>query len=216
VLPGFLEGHVSIQDEAAQLAVSLLPLESGLRVLDACCAPGGKTCHMLESEPQLKQVIALDNDATRLPRVRENIARLNLSAMVVHGDGCVPETWWDGELFDRILLDAPCSALGVIRRHPDIKLLRNPEDIDDLAKTQAALLHSLWPLLRPGGFFLYATCSIIKQENEKQIQAFLAEYKDAVLVVIDKPWGHWTDYGLQVLPGDFNTDGFFYCLLTKK
>src|SRR5690606_5519286 len=168
------EGGITVQDEAAQLSAGLLDLAPGQRVLDACCAPGGKTGHILETEPDLAEVVALDSDERRLVRVRENLARLNISATILCGDASKPAQWWDGNLFDRILLDAPCSATGIIRRHPDIKLLRTPEDIQRLAVLQGELLDGLWPLLNRGGILLYATCSIMPEENTRVIEAFLA------------------------------------------
>ncbi|MGR9012474.1 MAG: 16S rRNA (cytosine(967)-C(5))-methyltransferase RsmB, partial [Gammaproteobacteria bacterium] len=168
VLPGFADGLVSVQDTAAQLAAGLLDVKPGHRVLDVCAAPGGKTAHILETQPQLTELVAVDIDESRLQRVSENMQRLNLQAKLVVGDAANPESWWDGKPFDRILLDAPCSALGVIRRHPDIKLLRRAEDIGQLQALQQSILQAVWPLLAPGGQLLYATCSILKQENERQ------------------------------------------------
>ncbi|MBA3537459.1 MAG: 16S rRNA (cytosine(967)-C(5))-methyltransferase RsmB [Tatlockia sp.] len=215
-LPGFAEGDVAIQDEAAQLAVTLLDLRPNLRVLDACCAPGGKTCHILETEPDLSVCLALDVDKKRLVRVAENLARLGLEAKLVQGDGMKPESWWDGQLFDRILLDAPCSATGVIRRHPDIKLLRTEGEINKVANLQFALLKSLWPLLAPNGLLVYATCSVMSQENEQQIEGFIAQQSDCQFQTGDKAWGRSTGHGWQILPGDINSDGFFYSVLKKK
>lgn len=213
-LPGFAEGDVSVQDEAAQLAVSLLFLQPGLRVLDACAAPGGKTCHLLEREP-LSRCVALDVDGERLKRVQENTQRLGVSPLLVQGDALDPLSWWDGQFFDRILLDAPCSALGVIRRHPDIKLLRTPDEVKTVVNLQSQLLHALWPLLLPGGLFVYATCSVLKEENEEQMARFLDSHQDGYLVKKDIGWGHDTGFGWQLLPGQFNNDGFFYCVLSK-
>lgn len=215
-LPDFSLGEVSLQDEAAQLAASLLQLKPGLSVLDACAAPGGKTCHILESEPNLKECVALDISESRLARVQENLTRLGLRATLKQGDAATPANWWDGQLFDRILLDAPCSALGVIRRHPDIKLLRTPQEIEQVILTQRALLHSLWPLLRPGGIMVYATCSIIGRENEQQMARFIDENPECALVVSDYSWGHFTGHGWQILPGESDCDGFFYSVLLKK
>lgn len=214
-LPGFATGAVSVQDEAAQLAVSLLDLRPGLRVLDACCAPGGKTCHILESEAALAECVALDIDAQRLQRVRENLTRLQLTARVLTGDALQTSSWWDGSPFDRILLDAPCSATGVIRRHPDIKLLRSPEDIQTISALQAELLERMWPLLKDGGLLLYATCSIMPSENDDQIARFVVQHPDCRFVSGDKPWGLSTGHGWQILPGQANCDGFFYSLLRK-
>lgn len=215
-LPGFAEGEISVQDESAQLAVSLLDLQPSLRVLDACCAPGGKTCHMLEAQPALAACVALDVDAKRLRRVAENLARLQLQATLVQGDGLHPPSWWDGQLFERILLDAPCSATGVIRRHPDIKLLRTEAEITQVVQLQQALLESLWPLLAPQGLLVYATCSLMSEENEQQIARFVGKQHDCHFIAADKPWGRATGHGWQILPGDNNQDGFFYTVLRKE
>ncbi|CDZ75824.1 Ribosomal RNA small subunit methyltransferase B [Legionella massiliensis] len=214
-LPGFKDGEVSVQDESAQIAVSLMALQPKLRVLDACCAPGGKTCHILEAEPELAACFALDVDEKRLARVAENLSRLGLNANLVQGDGLKPESWWDGQLFDRILLDAPCSATGVIRRHPDIRILRSEAEISKVADLQFALLESLWPLLAPQGLLVYATCSVMKQENEQQIAHFLAQHSDGQFMTADYDWGRSTGHGWQILPGEFGGDGFFYSLLKK-
>lgn len=215
-LPGFGQGDASVQDQAAQLAAPELDLKPGLRVLDACCAPGGKTCHILETEPDLKACVALDVEPGRLKRVEENLARLKLKAKVITGDALKPDSWWDGQPFDRILLDAPCSATGVIRRHPDIKLLRTPEDIASVAALQKELLNALWPLLVPGGLLLYATCSIMPEENERQIVEFAESHDDSEICRESRPWARTTNHGWQILPGDNNMDGFFYCVLRKK
>lgn len=212
-LPGFEQGQVSVQDAAAQCAVALLDLKPGLRVLDACSAPGGKTCHILEIEPELEACIALDLDAKRLNRVKENLQRLELQATVMQGDASQPQTWWDGLLFDRILLDAPCSATGVIRRHPDIKLLRRSEEVQAIVQRQKVLLEALWPLLKAGGLLVYATCSIIADENEKQIAAFLKEHPKASVLENKGLCGRTTGHGLQILPGEQEMDGFFYSVL---
>ena len=213
-LPGFAEGEVSIQDGAAQLAARLLAPGPGMRVLDACAAPGGKTCHLLECSPDI-DLTALDVAPDRLERVRENLARLRLSAGLVAGDAADPAGWWDGRPFERILLDAPCSGSGVIRRHPDIKLLRRPADIGALAARQAALLDALWPLLAPGGRLLYATCSVLKAENAGQAAAFLARHPEARAVDLGEPdWGRRSGPGRQLLTGEAGVDGFYYaCLL---
>ena len=214
-LPNFKQGDVSVQDAAAQLAVSLLDLKPGLNVLDACCAPGGKTCHILEAQPNVT-CVGLDIEPSRLARVQDNLNRLHLQATLIQGDGLHPQAWWDGKLFDRILLDAPCSATGVIRRHPDIKLLRTEAEIQAVVSTQYDLLCSLWPLLAPGGRMVYATCSIIPEENAQQIENFVACFPDCDVIVDDKPWGHSTGFGWQILPGEYEMDGFFYCILQKK
>lgn len=215
-LPGFDEGRVSVQDGAAQLAVSLLSLKSGQRVLDACCAPGGKTCHILESEPNLDACVALDVDPKRLKRVGDNLGRLHLAATLLQGDALFPERWWDGKPFDRILLDAPCSATGVVRRHSDIKLLRTDEEIAAVSKIQHAMLRSLWPLLVPGGLMVYATCSVIAEENEKQIMDFVVTQTDCTLIKNKGAWGRPTGHGQQILPGEHGMDGFFYSVLLKE
>lgn len=212
-LPLFAEGWISVQDEAAQLSADLLQLSPNLRVLDACCAPGGKTGHMLELEPSL-QVIALDADERRLGRVRENLTRLDVKATVVCGDGTT-KTWWDGELFDRILLDAPCSATGIIRRHPDIKVLRTPEELDKLGELQVKLLNNLWSLLKPGGVLVYATCSVMPKENTQVIEGFLKRHKDAICNELDVSWGVKQAFGRQLLPSVSWHDGFYYAVLRK-
>ncbi len=215
-LPGFDTGDLSVQDEAAQLAVSLLALKPGLRVLDACAAPGGKTGHILETETALSACVALDIDSKRLSRVHDNLNRLNLQATLLKGDGLHPETWWDGISFDRILLDAPCSATGVIRRHPDIKLLRTSAEITAVARLQHDLLQALWPLLAPGGIMVYATCSVMPEENEQQMAHFIANQEDCHFQTREQPWGHATGHGWQILPGEHNMDGFFYSVLMKN
>jgi len=214
-LPGFSTGEVSVQDSAAQLAAPLLDVKPHQRVLDACCAPGGKTCHLLEIEPTLS-LLALDIESTRLERVQENLTRLNLHATLQQGDALTPETWWNGRLFDRILLDAPCSATGVIRRHPDIKLLRTPQDIETIVQVQQQILAALWPLLAPGGRLVYATCSIMPEENEKQIARFIEQHPDCHHITTSQPWGHSTGHGWQILPGEHDMDGFFYSVLQKQ
>jgi 16S rRNA (cytosine967-C5)-methyltransferase len=213
-LPHFAEGWLSVQDEAAQLSGDLLQLSPNLRVLDACSAPGGKTGHLLELE-STSIVTALDADERRLNRVRENLARLDVSANVICGDGTKPTSWWDGEQFDRILLDAPCSATGIIRRHPDIKVLRTPEELDRLGELQQQLLKNLWPLLKPGGILLYATCSIMPKENTRIIEAFLARQKDASCDQLDVAWGIAQPQGRQLLPQLDGHDGFYYARLRK-
>lgn len=212
-LPGFSEGWVSVQDESAQLAGVLINAKPGERILDACCAPGGKTCHLLELNDDIK-LDALDVDKKRLARVQENLDRIGLSARLMHGDGTQAEQWWDQQLYDHILLDAPCSATGVIRRHPDIKLLRQPEDIDALARLQQRIFNTMWTLLKPGGTILYATCSVMPAENSKQVEAFLSSHPDACLQTIEGHWGHDTGFGRQIFPG--SGDGFFYSLIKKQ
>ena len=215
-LPGFAQGLVSVQDAAAQLAAPLLDPQAGERVLDACAAPGGKTLHLLQQQPALAQLLALDADAQRLQRVQQNLDRAGVSAHLQQGDAGRPEDWWDGLPFDRILLDAPCSATGVIRRHPDIKLLRRPQDLPRLAQTQAQILDALWPLLKTGGMLLYATCSVLKIENAQQIQTFLQQHADARCQPLPTGWGHEQHCGRQILPGEQDMDGFFYALIYKQ
>jgi 16S rRNA (cytosine967-C5)-methyltransferase len=213
-LPGFPEGRLSVQDPAAQLAAPLLQARPGDRVLDACSAPGGKTCHLLERTPGVR-VTALDRSPTRLERVQENLERLNLKARLLAADAAEPSEWWDGRPFDRILLDAPCSATGVIRRHPEIKWLRTPAQVDDAVALQARLLDALWPLLKPGGILVYATCSVLRRENNQQIQAFLADHPDAACTGPDG-FGHPGPPGRQVLPGEQEMDGFYYAVLHRS
>ena len=214
-LPHFNEGYVSVQDEAAQLAPELLELAPHQRVLDACCAPGGKTCHILETEAQLQHVIAVDLEASRMLRVTENLHRLHLSAELKVADVGALSDWWDGQLFDRILLDAPCSATGVIRRHPDIKLLRRDDDLAKLASLQASLLKTLWSTLAPGGVLVYATCSILPEENEQVISDFISRNLDANLDILDVTWGQARSAGRQLFPNPQANDGFYYARLRK-
>ncbi|MGE1151964.1 16S rRNA (cytosine(967)-C(5))-methyltransferase RsmB [Pseudomonas kitaguniensis] len=214
-LPGFAEGWVSVQDEAAQLAADLLDLAPGQRVLDACCAPGGKTCHILEVEKDLAGVVAVDLEAKRLVRVRENLARLGLSADLIAADGRDTATWWDGKPFQRILLDAPCSATGVIRRHPDIKLTRQADDIAALAALQGELLDALWPTLEVGGILLYATCSTLPTENTEVIAAFLARTSGARELDLATAAGIKQPHGRQLLAQEGGHDGFYYAKLIK-
>ena len=215
-LPGFFDGLVSVQDEAAQLAAPLLELSPGQRVLDACCAPGGKTCHMLEQLKGKGEVLAIDVDDDRLLRVEENLERLGLQAQVIAADAADLNVWWDQQPFDRILLDAPCSATGVIRRHPDIKLLRTPADIVKLAALQQRLLQALWPALKPGGILLYATCSTLPEENDGSVQQFLDDMPDANVLPVDTNAGVETPLGRQLLPQVDGHDGFYYAKLQKR
>ena len=216
-LPGFAEGWVSVQDAAAQYAAPLLDPQPGERILDACAAPGGKTAHLLERTHHQARVTALDINPERLHVVETNLARLNLSAALIAGDAAAPETWWDGEPFDRILIDAPCSAAGIIRRRPDIKSLRRDADIPALAARQQTILNTLWPLLRPGGRLLYATCSVFKAENETVAQRFTQEHADAVPALPqDIAWGQASGPGRQVFPGEDDVDGFFYAGWRKR
>lgn len=217
-LPGFDEGRFSVQDPAAQLAVGLLKLAPGHHVLDACAAPGGKTCHILESEPDVK-LIALDRKASRLAHIRENLDRLGFGdseqVSLLAADAANTDDWWDGTPFDRILLDAPCTATGVIRRHPEIKWLRSPDQVTEVVAVQGRLLAQLWPLLKTGGILLYATCSVLQAENSRQIQQFVDHHTDAELLETDATWGQKLDSGRQILPGEAEMDGFFYASLHK-
>ena len=215
-LPGFEQGLVSMQDAAPQLAATLLQTAANQRVLDVCAAPGGKAAHILETQPDLKELLAIDIDARRLDKVTENMLRLGLTARLVVGDAQRPETWWDQHVFDRILLDAPCSATGVIRRHPDIKQLRRASDIQQLVEIQQHILQAVWPLLGSGGIILYATCSILPQENEQQIHDFLESHSDATAIKIEASWGITQQYGRQILPGQNGMDGFYYACIQKQ
>lgn len=215
-IPGFNQGHFSVQDEAAQLCTELLDLAPGQRVLDACAAPGGKTGAILENEPGPAEVVALDSDRDRLGRITENLERIGASARLVAADAGDADSWWDGTAFDRILLDAPCSATGVIRRHPDIKLLRRETDIRELADTQLRLLEACWRTLAIGGRLVYATCSVLHQENSRIIQRFINGHMDAQLVPITLDWGIETGYGRQLITGEREQDGFFYACLEKN
>jgi 16S rRNA (cytosine967-C5)-methyltransferase len=218
-LPGFAEGLVSVQDAAAQLAVDVLGPQPGERLLDACAAPGGKTCHLLERVGGRADVSALDVSEARLGRVRENLERLGLKARVMAGDIARPQAWWDGRPFDRILLDVPCSATGVIRRHPDIKVLRRARDIPALAHRQAEMLAAAWGLLRPGGTLLYTSCSVLRAEDEGVIEGFLASTDDAADLTAGRTEG-WPDRaaagpGRLVQSGEADMDGFYYACLGK-
>lgn len=217
-LPGFENGLVSVQDLGAQSAAPLLAVTSGMRVLDACAAPGGKTSHLLESADL--DLVALDNDAGRLRRVQENLDRLGLTHLpgsrirLLAEDAGKPSLWWDQTPFDRILLDAPCTASGVVRRHPDGKWLKRAEDMQHLAREQSRLLEALWPLLKTGGKMLYATCSLFKAENTDQVTAFLARHPDARREAVENLGAHDGQPGGQILPSP-DTDGFFYARLHK-
>jgi 16S rRNA (cytosine967-C5)-methyltransferase len=201
-----------VQDASAQLAAQILKPESGEIILDACCAPGGKTTHLAELCTDA-QIVAIDSDQNRLTRVDENIERSQLKNIKVMQGDANAKDWWDRQLFDKILLDAPCSATGVIRRHPDIKLLRKPRDIARLCEIQAMILDNLWVCLKPGGTLLYATCSVLKNENERQIINFLERTNDAKHEVINLDWG-MGEIGKQQLPSR-EFDGFYYAKLTK-
>jgi 16S rRNA (cytosine967-C5)-methyltransferase len=225
-LPGFAEGHFSVQDAAAQLAAPLLvkglaPLHGGgrLNILDACAAPGGKTAHLLELVDA--DVTALDIDARRCERIGQNLQRLGLQANIVVGDAGQPDKWWNGALFDAILLDAPCTASGIVRRHPDVRWLRRPTDIAQLAALQAQLLDTLWPLLKPGGRLVYCTCSVFRAEGESQIQTFVAHHTDALLMLSPGhllPQNSASSPAGPTLPDNLagEHDGFYYALLEKR
>lgn len=209
-LPGFAAGAVSVQDAAAQWAAILLDARPGERVLDACVAPGGKAAHILERAPDI-DLVGVDTDGGRLARARDNLARLGLTARVLEGDAGAPESWWDGNAFDRVLVDAPCSATGVIRRHPDIKVRRRPEELPLLMQAQARILAGVWPCVRPGGKLLYTTCSVLPEENQLQMEAFLARHPDAApLPAMPSGAPAW-----QIAPGESEMDGFYYAGLCK-
>jgi 16S rRNA (cytosine967-C5)-methyltransferase len=220
-LPGFAEGKISVQDAAAQLAAPLLDAKPGMRVLDACAAPGGKTGHLLEHTPGLAEVVAVDIEERRFGRVRENLERLGRTATLVAADVSRPEEWWDRKPFDRILIDAPCSSTGVIRRHPDIKILRRPTDIAALAGTQRAILEACFSMLAPGGRLIYATCSVLPAENQAVLAAFLEKHRrDArgtpATLAAQVPGAEVTQNGVQLLPGsEAGTDGFHYACVEK-
>ena len=212
-LPGYADGAFSVQDGSAQAVADALDVRIGMRVLDACAAPGGKAAHLLERADV--ELVALDNDDARLARVRENFARLGVQGDIRVGDAADPRAWWDGRAFDRILVDAPCSATGIVRRQPDIKLHRRAGDIAALAQTQTRILDALWPLLAPSGRLLYATCSILRQENEAVLARFLAAHDDARALPLDARFGRVAGAGRQRLPGEGGMDGFYYGLLEK-
>jgi 16S rRNA (cytosine967-C5)-methyltransferase len=214
-LPGFEQGDVSVQDGAAQHVINLLDIKANQRVLDACAAPGGKTCHILEANPN-NDVTALDIDPSRLKQIKENTDRLSLNATLIATDAGDTSSWWKGEKFDRILIDAPCSGTGVIRRHPDIKVLRRPEDITSLVEKQRQLLNNLWPLLNPGGRLVYTTCSIFQQENEQQVLDFLRHHPEAEEQLATIEPGSRREVGYQRLPGTNHLDGFYYACLRHR
>ena len=213
-LPGFDTGDFSVQDEAAQLPAERLAVPPGGRVLDACAAPGGKTGQILEAFPEAR-VVALDRVAERLERVRETLARLGVSAEPRVGDAAEPSDWWDGEPFDAILLDAPCSATGILRRQPDVKWHRRRADLPPLVDLQARMLDALWPLLRPGGRLVYATCSVLREENDRQVAAFLARTPDAADLTERPPAAPAVAAGWQLLPREDGPDGFYLACLRK-
>jgi len=224
-LPTYETGGFSVQDAAAQQAANILAPKAGEHILDACAAPGGKTSHLLELSDNQASVFALEKEVERMERLSENLYRLDLEAELEVGDASQPDTWWSGTLFDKILLDAPCSATGIIRRHPDIKWHRTPEDIEALVDIQANILNALWPLLKVGGQLLYATCSVLPQENREQMATFFSTTPSAKQLPIpmneNQQWGaefsskDGNCYGRQILPGMDQMDGFYYCLIEK-
>lgn len=215
----FKDGLVSVQDEGAQLTIPLLVMASNMIVLDACAAPGGKSCHMLEACPSIR-LYATDKDQDRCELINQNLQRLQQKAVVFEGDASKPIDWWstrcDGQLFDKILVDAPCSATGVIRHHPDIKLLRHQEDIPAMANVQFEILVSLWPLLKPGGMLLYTTCSVLDEENDAVINRFVKKYQNAHIDKINAFWGLQRQYGRQLLPMSGRHDGFYFSRIMKS
>ncbi|MEO7068545.1 MAG: 16S rRNA (cytosine(967)-C(5))-methyltransferase RsmB [Rhodanobacter sp.] len=213
-MPGFDAGAFAVQDGSAQIAADLLDLHDGLRVLDACAAPGGKACHLLERASI--SLTALEVDADRSERIRQNLMRLRLDATLTVGDAGKPAGWWDEQPFDRIMIDAPCSATGVLRRRPDVRLHRRASDIAAMHAQQRRILAALWPLLAPGGKLLYITCSVLRAENEATVNELLAEQADACAVPFTLPIGQAAGVGWQILPGDGDLDGMFYALLQKQ
>ncbi len=212
-MPGFAAGDFAVQDGAAQIAADLAELSDGQRVLDACAAPGGKACHLLERADLA--LTALEFDPKRAQRITQNLDRLGLSASVVIGDAGQPAQWWDGKPFDRILIDAPCSATGVLRRRPDVRLHRRESDIAALVAQQSRILSSLWPLLAPGGRLVYITCSLLRRENDAVVNEWLADQADARAVAFELPVGQAAQVGWQILPGDGDLDGMYYAVLEK-
>jgi 16S rRNA (cytosine967-C5)-methyltransferase len=213
-MPGFEDGLFAVQDGAAQVAADLAELADGMRVLDACAAPGGKACHLLERAEI--DLTALEMDASRAERIRQNLMRLRLNAKIVIGDAGAPNGWWKGPAFDRILIDAPCSATGVMRRRPDVRLHRRESDILAMHDQQRRILSALWPLLAPGGRLIYITCSVLRAENEAIVGELLAAQADAKIVPFELPTGQAAAVGWQILPGDGDLDGMYYAVLTKN
>lgn len=212
-MPGFAEGWFAVQDGAAQVAADVADVQDGQRVLDACAAPGGKACHLLE-RAQIA-LTALEFDASRATRIRQNLDRLGLHADVRIGDAGDPSGWWDGKPFDRILIDAPCSATGVLRRRPDVRLHRRASDIDALVAQQQRILAALWPLLAPGGRLIYITCSLLRAENESVVADFFAARSDATMSPLQLPVGQTAGNGWQILPGDGDLDGMYYAVFAR-
>ncbi|MGE4348448.1 MAG: 16S rRNA (cytosine(967)-C(5))-methyltransferase RsmB [Candidatus Berkiella sp.] len=214
-LPGFKEGLFSVQDASAQWAAELLDIAPNQTILDACSAPGGKTTHILEKAPGPITLFSVERNKYKIALLEENLARLQLQCTLINADASDLSQYWQTPVFDRILLDPPCSGTGVIRRHPDIKLLRQAQDIAELEQQQAQLLHALWPLLKPNGILLYSTCSILMSENEEQIAKFFNSNTDAIACPIEADWGIKLPYGRQILPGEANMDGFYYAKIKK-
>lgn len=214
-LPEWPEGRVAVQDASAQAVASLRPLAAGMRVLDACAAPGGKSAALLEREPGL-DLLALDRDPLRVERMREGFRRQGHAPRVECADATNPHPWWDGQPFDLVLLDVPCSATGVIRRQPDIKHHRREGDIEALLAVQSALLDAAWPLLAPGGALLYTTCSVLRAENAEQIDGFLGRHPESCALALPARLGHACGPGRQRLPGEQDMDGFFYAALARR
>jgi len=217
LLPGFNDGLVSIQDFGAQLAASILDLREGQTVFDGCAAPGGKVAHIFETRPDLLRLTALDINSQRTSLLNDTKKRLKINMDIIQADARTPNLWWDGKPYDRILLDVPCSTTGVIRRHPDIKLLRQPAEIAQFSITQHEILESMWPLLKHKGKLVYATCSLLRQENDRQIEKFIQGRKDVQVTAIepDPEWGVITEFGRQTIPGVDDMDGFYYAALEK-
>ena len=214
-LPDFAEGTVSVQDVGAQLAASLLNIDTNMQILDACAAPGGKAVNLLEKDESIK-LTAIDSSSERLLNVEENLRRCGYRARCIAADAAQLDDWWDGVLFDRILLDAPCSGTGIISHHPDIKILRREADVASFAQQQKRLLNALWAALKPGGELLYCTCSVMPEENNHVIDAFLQTMPDAKALKIDAIWGQQQGYGRQLLPNQGKYGGFFYTRLSKS
>jgi 16S rRNA (cytosine967-C5)-methyltransferase len=213
-MPGFEDGWFAVQDGAAQVAADLADLRDGLRVLDACAAPGGKACHLLERANI--DLTALEFDASRAERIRQNLMRLRLNAKIAIGDAGAPSSWWKGQPFDRILIDAPCSATGVLRRRPDVRLHRRESDVTAMHAQQRRILSALWPLLAQGGRLVYITCSVLRAENEVIVGDLLASQADAEIVEFILPAGQAAALGWQILPGDGDLDGMYYAVLRKR
>ncbi|RUL75999.1 16S rRNA (cytosine(967)-C(5))-methyltransferase RsmB [Dyella choica] len=213
-MPGFTQGQFAVQDGAAQVAADLLDVRDGQRVLDACAAPGGKACHLLERADIV--LTAVEFDGSRATRIRQNLERLGLQANLRIGDAAEPSSWWDAQPYDRILIDAPCSATGVLRRRPDVRLHRRASDIEALVMQQQRILVALWPLLAAGGRLVYVTCSLLRGENEAVVEQFLASHGDAQVLPVQLPVGQAATVGWQILPGDGDLDGMYYAVLERR